>query len=91
MRFALALLILLIARAAPAAPIDMGTLTCQDWLDTDDDQQDRMVGWLHGYLAGRSGATTYDVDGRADTAILKGYCHGHPTTGVINGALQWRH
>jgi hypothetical protein len=91
MRFAMVVLVLLVARAAPAAPVDMSTLTCQDWLDTDDDQQDRMVAWLHGYLAGRSGATIYDADGRADAAILKAYCQGHPTTGVVNGALQWRH
>lgn len=82
---------LLTASAARAAPLDMSTQTCQDWLDADDDQQDQMVAWLHGYVSGHSGSTLYDLDGRADEAKLKGYCQGHPTIGVISAAAQWKH
>ncbi len=91
MRLALILLALLAAASARAAPLDMGTQTCQDWLDADDDEQDRMVAWLHGYLGGRANSTVYDVDGRTDATILKAYCQGHRTIGLISAAAQWKH
>jgi uncharacterized protein YdaL len=91
MKLSLILLALLAASAARAAPLDMGTLTCQDWLDADDDQQDQMVAWLHGYVSGHSGVTIYDLDGRADEAKLKAYCQGHPKFGVVSAAAQWKH
>jgi acid stress chaperone HdeB len=91
MKFALILIALLAASPARAASLDMSTQTCQDWLDADDDVQEQMTAWLHGYVSGHSASTLYDVDGRADAAILKGYCQSHPTTGVISAAAQWRH
>ncbi|MDE3177356.1 MAG: hypothetical protein KGM15_14735, partial [Pseudomonadota bacterium] len=33
---------------AVAAPVDMSTLACQDWLDASEDEQDQMVAWLRG-------------------------------------------
>ena len=69
----------------------MGTQSCQDWLDADDDQQDEMVAWLRGYLAGRATATTYNIGGaRVDMAQLKAYCQSHKTDSVISAAGQWK-
>jgi hypothetical protein len=91
MRFALILIALMGAVSARAAALDMSTQTCQDWLDADDDAQDRMVAWLRGYLSGRSGVTLYNEDGRGDAATLKVYCQRHPTIGVVSAAAQWKH
>jgi hypothetical protein len=91
MKLALLLIALVAASAARAAPLDMGTQTCQDWLDAYEDTQDQMAAWLHGYVAGHSASTLYDIDGRADSATLKAYCQSHPTTGVISAAAQWKH
>jgi len=82
----------LIAFAAPAraAPFDMSIRTCQDWLDTDDDEQDQTIAWLRGYLSAKSGSTLYDVAAtRIDGAALKRFCQGHPTVGIISAASQW--
>ncbi len=83
-----------LAFAAPAwaAPFDMGGQTCQDWLDASEDEQDAMVAWLRGYLAGKSGATLYDLAGaRGDAASLKHYCQGHLTVGLISAGSQFGH
>ena len=92
MRLALILLALLCAVSARAAPIDMNTQTCQDWLDADDDQQDQMVAWLRGYLSGRSSTAMFDLAaGRATALALKGYCQGHLTIGLVSAAGQLKH
>jgi acid stress chaperone HdeB len=89
MRYLLIALVLLSAPAR-AAGVDMSTLTCQDWIDADDDAQDLMTAWLRGYLAGRSTATLFDVGReRADAQALRAYCQGHPQTGVVSAASQW--
>ena len=87
----IAIALLATLQGARAAPVEIATQTCQDWLDASDDEQDLMVAWLHGYLAGRATSTLYDFAGqRADAAILKRYCQGHLTTGVISAAGQWK-
>ena len=91
MKFALIFIGLLAASAARAAPQDMSTLTCQDWIDADDDQQDQMIAWLHGYVSGHSGSTLYDLDAHADAVKLRTYCQNHSTIGVISAAEQWKH
>ena len=85
------LIALFVASAARATPLDMGTQSCQDWLDADDDVRDQMVAWLHGYVAGHAGSTLYDLDFRADEATLKAYCQSHPTIGFVSAAGQWKH
>ena len=84
--------LVLIAAPARAAPVDMSTLTCQDWLDADEDEQDQMVAWLHGYLAAKSSATLYDAAGaRVDATALRGLCQGHADMGLITAAGRWKH
>ena len=86
-----AVLLLACLAATPAAALDMGTQTCQDWLDSDDDQQDVMAAWLRGYIAGRSTATLYNLAGaRADVAALKVYCRSHKSDSIISAASQWK-
>jgi hypothetical protein len=83
-----------LAFAAPAraATFDMGSQTCQDWLDAGEDEQDQMVAWLRGFLAGRSSITLLDLSAlRGDGAALKRYCQTHLTVGLISAAGQWRH
>ena len=91
MKISLIFLAMLAASAAGAAPIDMATQTCQDLVDADDDQQDQMIAWLHGYVSGHSGSTLYDLDARADAATLRTYCQNHLTIGVLSAAGQWKH
>jgi hypothetical protein len=91
MKFALIFMALLAASAARAAAVDMSTQTCQDLIDADDDQQDQMIAWLHGYVSGHSGSTLYDLDARADAAKLRVYCQNHLTVGVLSAAEQWKH
>lgn len=83
---------MLIAIAAPAraAPLDMGGETCQDWLDASEDEQDAMVAWLRGFVAGKSGVTLYDLRAsRADATTIKRYCQGHLTVSLVSAAGQF--
>lgn len=74
---------------ARAASLDMATSSCQDWIDNTDDEQDQVVAWLRGYLAGRSSASLYNPEAaRSDRTSLKIYCQQHLTTGVISAASQ---
>ena len=76
---------------ACAAPVDMNTLACQDWLDAGEEEQDQMVAWLRGYQSGRSTSALYDsATARADATALKRYCQSHLTVGVISAAGQWK-
>ena len=91
-RAAIALVCLIFTAPARAAPFDMSTQTCQDWLDATEDDQDQMVAWLRGYLSGRSTSTLFDVAKlRADGTMLKHICQGHLTTGLVSAASQWAH
>ena len=82
----------LLALAAPAraAPQDMNTQTCQDWLDAGEDEQEQMVAWLRGYTAGRSTGALFDVTRiRADATALKRFCQSHTAVGLVSAAAQW--
>ncbi len=87
----LALILLAVLAAVPArAGVDMSTQTCRDWLDADEDAQDQMVAWLHGYVAGRSTSTVYDVShARGDAQLMRAYCQQHQDIGVISAASKW--
>jgi hypothetical protein len=94
MKFSLAIAALFLALVAPAhsAPVDMNTRTCQDWLDSDEDEQEQTIAWLRGYLSAKSGSSLYDFGGsRVDTTALKRFCQGHLSVGVISAAAQWGH
>jgi HdeA/HdeB family len=89
---AIAALFLVVAAPARAASVDMNARTCQDWLDSDDDEQEQTIAWLRGYLSAKSGSSLYDFRGaRVDASALKRYCQGHLTVGVISAAAQWPH
>ena len=78
------------AASGRAAPQDMNTQTCQDWLDAGEDEQDQMVAWLRGYLAGRSTGALFDLARvRADATSLKRFCQGRLTAGLISAAAAW--
>jgi len=78
------------APAARAAPLDMNTTTCQDWLDAGEDEQEQMAAWLRGYLAGHSTGAMFDLSRvRADAAGLKRFCQGHLTVGLTGAAAAW--
>jgi opacity protein-like surface antigen len=89
---AMAAVFLALAGPAHAASVDMNTRTCQDWLDSDEDEQEQTIAWLRGYLSAKSGSSLYDFGGsRVDTTALKRYCQTHLTVGVISAAGQWGH
>ncbi len=84
----------LIALAAPvrAAPFDMNSRTCQDWLDDDEDEQEQTVAWLRGYLSAKSGTGMFDFAAvRVDVTTLKRYCQRHLDVSVISAAAQLGH
>ena len=73
------LLLLLVAFASPRGGLpDMNTATCQDWLDAGEDEQEQMVAWLRGFVAGRSTGAIFDLSRvRADAVGLKRFCQSH--------------
>lgn len=78
------------ATGARAAPQDMNIQTCQDWLDAGEDEQEQMVAWLRGYVAGRSTGALFDSSRvRADALILKRFCQTHTTVGLVSAASTW--
>jgi uncharacterized protein YdaL len=87
------LILLLSVASAPlarAAPADMNTLTCQDWLDAGEDEQEQMAAWLRGYLSGRGAGALFDLARvRADAAMLKRFCQGHLAAGLVSAAAAW--
>jgi uncharacterized protein YdaL len=89
----IALLLLISAALAPparAASQDMNTQTCQDWLDAGEDEQEQMVAWLRGYVAGRSTGAMFDLSRvRADAAGLKQFCQSHPGAGLVSSTTAW--
>ena len=83
------LALLALVSPARASEIDMNTLTCADWLDDSEDDQDMMAAWLRGYAAGRASSGLYDVNqSRTDSARLKAYCQKHPATGLLTASGQ---
>jgi HdeA/HdeB family len=81
----------LLAFVAPvrAASFDMGTRTCQEWLDSDEDEQEQTIAWLRGFLSAKSGSSLYDFASvRRDASALKRYCQGHLEIGVVSAAGQ---
>ena len=92
MRPLMLLALLLFAAPVSAAPFDMSTRTCQEWIDSDEEEQEQTVAWLRGYLSAKSGANLYDFAAvRGDAAALKHYCQNHLDVGVIAAAGQWKH
>ena len=89
MRWLLVLLALALTLPARAAEVDMNTQTCQDWIDAGEDEQDLMVAWLRGNIAGRASTGLYDMNAsRADAAKLKAYCQQHLATSLLSAAGQ---
>ena len=89
MKYSILFIALIAATPVHAAPVDMATQTCQDWLDADDDVQDGMVAWLNGYLASRGTTTLYDpATARARWQTLKGYCQAHKDLSLLTAASQ---
>ena len=70
-----------------AAGFDMGTTTCQDWIDASDDEQDLMIAWLRGYTAGRATSTMYNpANARLDRTLLMGFCRNNANIGLISAS-----
>jgi uncharacterized protein YdaL len=83
------LVLLALSASARAAQVDMNTQTCQDWIDAGEDEQDLMVAWLRGNIAGHASTGLYDMTAsRADAAQLKTYCQQHLATGLLSAAGQ---
>ena len=86
----LALGAVLLSKPAIAAPaLDMGTTTCQDWIDASDDEQDLMIAWLRGYASGRNSAALYNpANARIDRAAFMAYCRQNVTIGLLSAGAK---
>ena len=92
-----------LAAAALAAPlvlspahallgVDMSTLSCQDWLDASDDEQELMIAWLRGNGAGRANTNMFNAAAvRNDRNALAAFCRRNPTIGVTTAMAQVLH
>jgi hypothetical protein len=83
------LILLALSLPARAAPLDMNTQTCQDWLDAGQDEQEQMIAWLRGYVSGRAAGALFDMGRiRLDALTFKHYCQRNLTVGLVSASAQ---
>jgi hypothetical protein len=68
--------------------IDMGTLTCGDYLAMSPEGEKVFSAWMSGWFNQKKGATTVNLDVyKANVANVKKWCASNPKSSVM-GALQ---
>jgi acid stress chaperone HdeB len=86
-----ALAALTLALPAHADTFDVNKATCQDLTKAAGDEGDAsgFFVWVHGYLAGKAGNSTLDIDAVTE-AIQKAtdYCEQHPNETVVAALSQ---
>ena len=70
--------------AAHAAPMDAATIKCSDRTKIAKDDLSYILFWMYGYLNGKNGDTTIDIDGYSKVAdgIVK-KCDENPDLGLL--------
>ena len=72
------------AFSAQAAPIDLSTWTCKQFLATDGDEMKLTLAWLDAYYLSESAPPVIDTDKFvANARKLGAYCGQNPTIGLI--------
>ncbi len=73
--------------SAPAAVLDLYTMTCQQFVESDKDTVSIMLAWLDGWYKGDSDEAKIDTDVFVENARQIGaYCGKNPTTSIVNAA-----
>lgn len=72
---------------AKATVLDLYTMTCQQFVDSDKDTITMMLTWLDGWYKGDSDEAKIDTDIFVENARKIGaYCRSNPTTSIVNAA-----
>lgn len=86
MRFALPTVAVLTAAiavpagAATTLPTDLALVTCRDIMASDDRGRELSMAFMHGYLHGRAGTTTLELDRNAAiTDKVRDHCLDNPS------------
>jgi acid stress chaperone HdeB len=70
--------------SARAAPIDLSTWTCKQFLATDGDEMKLTLAWLDAYYKGENDPPVIDTDKFvANAQKLGAYCGKNPSIGLI--------
>ncbi len=66
--------------------IDMGTLTCGDYLAMSPDMEKVFSAWMSGWFNQKKGYTTVNVDAyRKNVANVKAWCASNPKSSLMGG------
>ena len=72
---------------ANAVVLDLYTMNCQQFVDSDKDTISMMLTWLDGWYKGDSDEAKIDTEVFIENARLIGaYCRANPTTSIVNAA-----
>lgn len=75
--------------AANAVVLDLYTMTCKQFVDSDKDTIMMMLTWLDGWYKGDSDEATIDTEVFVENAKKIGeYCGRNPTISIVNAAEQ---
>jgi acid stress chaperone HdeB len=73
--------------AANAVVLDLYTMTCKQFVESDKDTISMMLTWLDGWYKGDSDEAKIDTDVFIENAKKIGeYCGKNPTTSIVNAA-----
>jgi len=83
----LAALLMLPAASANAVVLDLYTMTCKQFVESDKDTITMMLTWLDGWYKGDSDEAKIDTEVFVENAKKIGeYCGKNPTTSIVNAA-----
>jgi acid stress chaperone HdeB len=86
-RTALLAAALLLPTAANAVVLDLYTMTCKQFVESDKDTISMMLTWLDGWYKGDSDEAKIDTDVFVENAKKIGeYCGKNPTISIVNAA-----
>ena len=75
------------AASANAVVLDLYTMTCKQFVESDKDTITMMLTWLDGWYKGDSDEAKIDTDVFVENAKKIGeYCAKNPTTSIVNAA-----
>jgi acid stress chaperone HdeB len=79
----------LVASTASAQVIDLSTMKCKEFLDSDKETIGYIMMWLDGYYTDEGDPALVDFSAiNAKGAKLSEYCVSNPTTGVLTAAEE---
>jgi len=75
------------ANAAGPNEVDVASISCKYLVNASKDDAGTIMIWLHGFFAGKSDDTTFNMDSFGKSAEQMGaYCAEHPDIGVMSAA-----